>query len=385
MTRVSILCHTLKGNALGRAWVFHQLLRDHFDVELVVSARPRDPVWPPLAAAGLAPRRWFVPTLPGFRLRAPHIARELVTGDVIIAIKPRLHSFGLALAAQRVRPRAVLLDIDDWELAFFNAWSDAALAPFSWVSAASNVHTRWYFRRTARADAVTVSTTWLQERFGGTVIPHARPEVPGPSGPLSAHPLVMFAGTPRPHKGLVDLLLAFRHVRTPGAELQLIGAAGDRTLARLADEDGRVRLEPAVPMEGLPERLARAWVVAIPQRDQAASRAQLPAKLMDAMALGKAIVSTDVGELPHWLAGGAGVIVPPGDPHRLGAAIDGLLGDAPLRLRLGERARERFAELGSERAVRPRLAGVLAELLGRARLEAEPGWAQAAERSRTTG
>ena len=136
MTRVSILCHTLRGNALGRAWVFHRLLRERFDVELVVSARAGDPVWPPLASAGLSPRRWFVPTWPGFHLRAPRIARELVTGDVIIAIKPRLHSFGLALAARRERPRPVLLDIDDWELAFFNPWSDAALAPLSWVSAA---------------------------------------------------------------------------------------------------------------------------------------------------------------------------------------------------------------------------------------------------------
>ena len=122
MTRVSILCHTLRGNALGRAWVFHQLLRERYEVELIVSARRTDPVWAPLAAAGLEPRRWFVRTLPGFRLSATHIARELVTGDVIIAIKPRLHSFGLALAAQRVRCRPVLLDVDDWELAFFNPW-----------------------------------------------------------------------------------------------------------------------------------------------------------------------------------------------------------------------------------------------------------------------
>lgn len=377
MTRVSILCHTLRGNALGRAWVFHQLLRERFDVELVVSARAGDGVWPPLASAGLAPRRWFVPTWPGFHARAPRIAHELVTGDVIIAIKPRLHSFGLALAARRVRPRPLLLDIDDWELGFFNPWADAALAPLSWLSAASNLHTRWYFTRASRADAVTVSTRWLQQRFGGHLIPHARPEMPAP-GRLSPRPLVMFAGTPRPHKGLADLVLAFRHVQTEGAELHLIGAAGDRALAGLAAADSRVRLEPAVPLERLPEHLARAWVIAIPQRDEAPSRAQLPAKLMDAMALGKAIVSTAVGELPAWLSDHAGLIVPPSEPRALGVAIDRLLGDASLRRRLGERARGRFLALGSERAVRPRLEALIEELLVRS-----PGAiarAQAAER-----
>ena len=379
MTRVSILCHTLRGNALGRAWVFHRLLRDRFDVELVVSARAGDPVWPPLASAGLAPRRWFVPTWPGFHARAPRIARELVTGDVIIAIKPRLHSFGLAMAAQRVRPRPLLLDIDDWELGFFHAWSDAALAPLSWLSAASNLRTRWYFTRAARADAVTVSTRWLQQRFGGTSIPHARPDMHVSGGPSPA-PLVMFAGTPRPHKGLTDLVLAFRQVQTQGAELVLLGAAGDRALERLAAGDARVRLEPAVPLERLPERLARAWVIAIPQRDVAASHAQLPAKLIDAMALGKAIVSTAVGELPSWLSDDAGLIVPPSDPRALGAALERLLGDAALRRHLGVRARARFLELASEDAVRPRLEALIEELLVRAPGAAGTAPGQAAER-----
>jgi glycosyltransferase involved in cell wall biosynthesis len=336
-------------------------------------------VWPPLASAGLAPRRWFVPTWPGFHASAPRIARELVSGDVIIAIKPRLHSFGLALAARRVRPRPLLLDVDDWELGFFNAWADAALAPLSWISAASNLHTRWYFTRAARADAVTVSTRWLQQRFGGSLIPHARPEMRAP-GPLSPEPLVMFAGTPRPHKGLSDLVLAFRQVQARGAELHLIGAAGDRELARLAAADRRVRLEPAVPLEQLPERLARAWVIAIPQRDEAASRAQLPAKLMDAMALGKAIVSTAVGELPSWLSDDAGVIVPPRDPRALGAALERLLGDAALRRHLGERARARFLQLASEHAVRPRLEAVIEQLLARAPTAAGAAPDQAADR-----
>ena len=89
-------------------------------------------------------------------------------------------------------------------------------------------------------------------------------------------------------------------------------------------------------------------------------------------------VSTAVGELPSWLSDGAGLIVPPSDPRALGVAIESLLGDAALRRRFGERARARFLELGSERAVRPQLEAVIEALLVRG-----PGAAQdqAAERS----
>jgi glycosyltransferase involved in cell wall biosynthesis len=363
--RISILCHTLSGNALGRAWVFSRLLEEDFDVELVVSARPDDRIWRPLERSGMQPRRWFVRTLPGFRWRAPELARELVRGDLIIAIKPRLHSFGLALAAKQVRQRPVLLDIDDWELGFFSPWADAALAPFSWVSAASNVYTRWYFTRTHLADAITVTSTYLAERFGGTWLPHARSEdhQRKVSTGLSPHPLVMFVGTPRRHKGLADLVQAFRAVRTPGAELRIIGGDRDRRLVAMAAADPRIVVEPSVSIDSMPERLSQAWLVVIPQRDEAPSRAQLPAKLMDAMAFGKAIVSTDVGDIPRWLAGDAGVVVPPSDPARLGAAIEELLGDGALRARLGENARQRFAELGSDRAVRPRLRALVEGLL----------------------
>jgi glycosyltransferase involved in cell wall biosynthesis len=379
--RVSILCHTLSGNALGRAWVFYELLRDAFELELVVSARRTDRVWPPLEQSGLCPKRWFVRTLPGFRLRVGELARELVTGDLIIAIKPRLHSFGLALEAKRQRPRPLLLDIDDWELGFFSGWADALCAPVSWVSAASNLYTRWYFTRTHCADAITVTSTFLAQRFGGTWLPHARAEQPRPSIGLAAQPLVMFIGTPRRHKGLADLVEAFGAVRTPGAELCIIGGAQDRGLSALAERDRRIRLEPSVSMESLPARLGQAWLVAIPQRDEAVSRAQLPAKLMDAMALGKAIVSTDVGDIPDWLANDCGVIVPPGDPQRLGAAIDDLLGDPARRDRLGENARARFAERGSERAVRPRLHQLVEALLaGESRAHLPPAPDQAAVR-----
>jgi glycosyltransferase involved in cell wall biosynthesis len=368
--RVSILCHTVSGNALGRAWVFAELLADDFEVELVVAARARDAVWAPLRGQLSGERRWFVRTWPAFHAGAAAVARAHVRGDLIVAIKPRLHSYGLALAARRVQPRPLLLDIDDWELGFFSPWKDALRAPVSWLSAASNLHTRWYFTQTRRADAITVSSTDLAARFGGVWIPHARrADAFRPGSELAPEPLVMFAGTPRPHKGLGDLVQAFRQVPLAAARLRIIGvtASARAELAPLIDGDRRIELEPPVSLAALPEQLGRAWVIVIPQRAAAPSEAQLPAKLMDAMALGKAVLSTDVGDIPRWLAAGAGVVVPANDPQALADALQALLADPARLTQLGQRARQRFMALGSYEAVRPRLLELVEALLaGRA-------------------
>ncbi|HVZ37133.1 MAG TPA: glycosyltransferase, partial [Polyangiaceae bacterium] len=117
----------------------------------------------------------------------------------------------------------------------------------------------------------------------------------------------------------------------------------------------------------LPQRLAAADLVVIPQDASSVSRGQLPAKLLDAMAMGKAVVSTRVGDIPRWLADGAGVLVEPGDPRALGRAIDELARDQAAIDELGRRARERLLALGSYASVRPRLI----ELVTRAALRAQ--------------
>lgn len=69
--------------------------------------------------------------------------------------------------------------------------------------------------------------------------------------------------------------------------------------------------------------------------------------LVDAMAASKAAVATAVGGVPEVMADGrTGFLVPPRDPAAMAARLVNLLGDEPLRTRMGEaalhRARERF-------------------------------------------
>ncbi|MDB4977406.1 MAG: glycosyltransferase [Myxococcaceae bacterium] len=368
--QVSLLCHTLSGNAFGRAWVLAELLKRDFDVHVVAACRPGDQVWAPVReSCDFEIRRYEAWSYPGFQLRARQISRELVTGRLIYAVKPRLASFGLALAARRVEPRPLLLDIDDWEVGFSPLWQDTVFAPWALLSSASGLHTRRLSARTDEADAITVSSSFLHRLYGGSWIPHARDESAFDGGSLSvrldrAPRTVVFIGTPRKHKGLGGLLQAFQHV-SADARLRIVGGALDKTLVQQAEQlgDRRISVEPPVPMAELPALLASADLVVIPQDRSQVSEAQLPAKLLDAMAMGRAILSTKVGDIPRWLEHGAGVVVEPGDPRALGVAIDQLVRQPEELRRLGERARARFLELGSVEKLRPRLVQLVEQLL----------------------
>jgi glycosyltransferase involved in cell wall biosynthesis len=66
----------------------------------------------------------------------------------------------------------------------------------------------------------------------------------------------------------------------------------------------------------------------------------LPLAVLEAMAMGLPIVATSVGGIPEVLADGiSGVLVPPGDPAVLAAAVLRILDDVDLATSLGEQAR----------------------------------------------
>ena len=157
-----------------------------------------------------------------------------------------------------------------------------------------------------------------------------------------------------PQKGLDVLIDAAARWRDRDPR-PLTVIAGDGPLAAELGAQARragadVRLLGA--RQDVPALLAIADVVVVPSRWEA--RALI---LQEAMRSGRPIVATEVGGTADLTGNDGAVLVPPGDPAALAAAVTTVLDDAPLAARLRSAASARSATLGSEQdAVRAALA-----------------------------
>ena len=106
--------------------------------------------------------------------------------------------------------------------------------------------------------------------------------------------------------------------------------------------------------------------MAIPQRATTDTVGQVPAKLFDAMALARPIVSTAVSMIPEILDG-CGVLVPPGDVVALGVSLKRLLDDPDTAAEMGRRARERCRAQYSFAAARAVLFPLVERVVARSR------------------
>ena len=322
-------------------------------------------IWEPARESPIEYRSVAAARGPGF-VRSVGKLFALIDGDLIYASKPRPTSYGLGLLARRRRGRPLLLDIDDWEVGFYyQARGIRRLGRFLNVSDPDGLPWTWLMERLVRsADGVTVASRFLAGRFGGTLIPHVRdtdawdPARVDPAAAraklgLTGRKTVMFLGTPRAYKGVDDLVEATGRLGG-GVTLVLVGVNLGSAEARRWAALPYVRLVGKIPFDEIPVHLVAADVVAVPQRDTAATVGQVPAKLFDAMALGRPIVTTSVSMIPEILDG-AGVVVPPGDVTALAAGLRRLLDDPATAAALGRRARERCVAEYSFSAARARL------------------------------
>lgn len=244
---------------------------------------------------------------------------------------------------------------------------------------------RWYAftrmqRRVARrlGRLVTVSQTAARDAAAWLDLPADRLRVvpngvdgevfrPRPGHGRIPGRVVTTASADVPLKGLVVLLEALAKVRTERpAGLVVVGGLEPGGRARAAVD--RLGLAEAVTvLDGLPEEelaalLASAEAAVVPSLYEGFS---LPA--VEAMACGTPLVATTAGALPEVVGpdGGAGLLVDPGDPEALAAALARVLADGGLRRRLGRAGRRRVlrrftwerAAAGTERAYRAVLAG----------------------------
>lgn len=189
-------------------------------------------------------------------------------------------------------------------------------------------------------------------------LPNAIPLPPVESGhEPPTPPTVLYLGHVIPTKGMRELMAAWREIRPHGWRLRLAGQGGVAYQNQLLDIVG-----PEAMVEFLGDLLPdAAW-----REMQAAEVFVLPTYtegfpnvILEAMAAGKAIVSTRVGAIAEMLdADGespSGLVIQPRDAGSLANALRQLLSDAELRETLGARARGKVTRCYSTDVVFRRL------------------------------
>lgn len=156
--------------------------------------------------------------------------------------------------------------------------------------------------------------------------------------------IVVGAGRLSREKGVPVLIAAAQRVvaRDPGARFVVFGEGAMRpALARMIAEAG---LDDYFALPGFRGDLDRIMPAAdlfvLPSFTEG-----LPNVVLEASAASVPVVATAVGGTPEVVDDGqSGLLVPPGDPERLAAAIDALLSDGERRRRMGAAGRRFVAE-----------------------------------------
>lgn len=304
------------------------------------------------------------------RLR-PEVPHALLPMPVPRGLDPLRAAWRIRGLLRRLRPAALVTS--NWGSI---DWAIANLAPprirhlhtedgFGPDEAAGQKPRRVLARRLAlrRSEVALPSTVLLRAAREAWRLPEARlHHIPngldldrfrpdGPPGDMLAAPALPGEGPVigtvaalRPEKNLARLLRAAALLRAEGRAFRLlvIGDGPERAaLEALAGElglSGAARFAGHVPDPAAAYRAMDLFALS-------SDTEQMPFSVMEAMASGLAVASTDVGDVRVMLGAESGAHLAAPDAAALAAALRPLLGDAALRARLGAANRARAEQL----------------------------------------
>ena len=375
--RIAVIAWSMGHNAMIRAWYLADILRARHDVELAgpLLAQFGTDIWPPVRGTGDVRLRAFDGHDLSCYVDEARRFAATIEADVVYVSKPR---FPGALLGEMVASRCgapLVLDIDDDEEALAGTDLMRCDTP----------------ELIAEADAVTVVSEPLQNRYGGTLVGQARDErLFDPSrydragaraelGYGSGDVVILFLGTPRRHKGVLQAARAVREIGDPRLRLCIVGSVSEKRLREeLSEFDPRVvQLVDYRPITEVPRLLTIGDLVCLAQDPMATvARYQIPMKLTEAMAMRLPVIATQTPALAPFIE------------QDLIAAT----GDAPLAQLIGEfcadpramherasRAREYYLEHLTYRTVGEVLENVLSSLNGPA---PRPRWPDSVSRAK---
>ena len=184
------------------------------------------------------------------------------------------------------------------------------------------------------------------------VIPHAVERMFTP-GPVSDLWHVLFVGRVEPVKGVDVLIAAFRILLAthPRARLTIVGDGDARAGLEAAAADlvaaGVVGFRGWLSPDEVAESIRDAAVVAVPSTGPEI----FGLVALEAIQRGRPVIASRSGGLGELVGPDNGLLVTPGDPDELAAALASMLGDAVLLERLGNGSTARAAAFDLDRCL----------------------------------
>jgi glycosyltransferase involved in cell wall biosynthesis len=287
--------------------------------------------------------------------------------DVVHVFKPKGYAGAACTWLLITGARSVVLDCDDWE--GWAGWNEVKDYPWFWKEYIDRQE-KWLTRR---APVVTTASRVLQRRAvelrksaaGVFYIPNC-----GASQDNVARQEAALSLTSQEAKksfGLPDEPVIFYsgHFEARNEDMFFCRAAAQAALrcrsTIVVVGDGpclpqmkeffekqrgvTARFFPRIPYDQFVRLLAASDLAAFPYPDNPIYQAKCSARVIDYMAMGKAVLTTAVGQNSDYIVDGeSGLLAPPGDEGRFTQELVKLLQDAELRARLGRSARQRVKD-----------------------------------------
>lgn len=304
-SKIAVSSWDFSHNAVGRATTLFNLYQyAQYDVDLIGcmiqnNTKNHKKVWQPLNDSQIIYNFFeinqadiddLLPKSVNFVIKNPY--------SIVHLSKPRISNIVLGVLYRHIWGAKIILDIDDEELAFLKEKK-------SNFEYSNNIKDDYWTNYTVSLydifDAITVSNPALQHKYGGTIIPHIRNEkIFYPNQTLKAQnrdkyginqmdKVILFFGTPKRHKGLLETAKAISQIGHQELLFLIVGDFPELALKEelLAIDNVRYMFLPNQPYDQAKNIVVMGDMCVLMQDEcSEIAKYQLPAKLIDALAMG---------------------------------------------------------------------------------------------------
>lgn len=328
---VAVCSWELAHNSVGRAYTLAELYGRIAEINLIgcIFTRFGSDLWEPIRDVAIPIRSIKAQDGVDFFGQALEFVLEKPY-DIVHLSKPRFPNIVLGILYKWIWGAQVFLDIDDEELAFVDSPEGFDVDRFLSTNTAfpkgesliGGLATRLAIDFRNVFDWITVSNGALQQRYGGDIVPHVRDErrfSPSEQLRLAARKrfsvqedarVVLFFGTPRAHKGLLETARAISSVRDDKFVFVIAGEFPDASLktSLLSISGVDYRFLGNQSVLSAHEIVALGdYCILIQDLEREVSKFQIPAKITDALAMGVTVLALESAAIKPLIE--AGVVI----------------------------------------------------------------------------